>query len=127
MKTSELTGAALDWAVAKCEGKNEIRVFAPHCPTDRGWIEVRFNPEPRASTARYDPSDNWFFGGPIIERHPISIASPSLLRDEWRAMIDSESKHAWTMQDGPTPLVAAMRCYVESKMGEEIDVPEELK
>jgi len=30
-------------------------------------------------------------------------------------------------QDGPTPLIAAMRCYVASKLGEEVDVPEELK
>jgi hypothetical protein len=27
---------------------------------------------------------------------------------------------------GHTPLIAAMRCYVASKLGEEIDVPEEL-
>jgi hypothetical protein len=29
--------------------------------------------------------------------------------------------------DGPTPLIAAMRCYVASKLGDEIDIPEELK
>ena len=27
---------------------------------------------------------------------------------------------------GPTPLIAAMRCYVASKLGDEVDVPEEL-
>ena len=27
---------------------------------------------------------------------------------------------------GPTPLIAAMRCYVASKLGEEVEIPEEL-
>jgi len=27
---------------------------------------------------------------------------------------------------GPTPLIAAMRCFVASKLGEEVDVPQEL-
>jgi hypothetical protein len=30
-------------------------------------------------------------------------------------------------EDGPTQLVSAMRCYVGSKLGNEVDVPEELK
>lgn len=28
--------------------------------------------------------------------------------------------------EGPTPLIAAMRCYVASKLGDEVDIPEEL-
>ncbi|MNW06473.1 hypothetical protein D3C71_2028910 [compost metagenome] len=28
--------------------------------------------------------------------------------------------------DGPTPLIAAMRCYVASRVGDEVDLPEEL-
>ncbi len=59
ISTSELTGSALDWAVAVARGYKEIRVFSPNRPSDRGWIEVRFNPEPKASTARFDPSENW--------------------------------------------------------------------
>jgi hypothetical protein len=30
------------------------------------------------------------------------------------------------MQNGPTPLIAAMRCYVASKFGDEVETPEEL-
>jgi hypothetical protein len=29
-------------------------------------------------------------------------------------------------EEGPTPLIAAMRCYVASKLGDYIDIPEEL-
>jgi hypothetical protein len=28
---------------------------------------------------------------------------------------------------GPTPLIAAMRCYVASKLGDEIEIPENLR
>ena len=27
---------------------------------------------------------------------------------------------------GPTPLIAAMRCYVTSKLGDEVEIPEAL-
>jgi len=41
--------------------------------------------------------------------------------DEWEA-------ETWGyISEGPTPLIAAMRCYVLSKLGEEIEIPEELK
>ena len=30
------------------------------------------------------------------------------------------------MATGPTPLIAAMRCYVRAKLGDEINIPEEL-
>jgi hypothetical protein len=29
--------------------------------------------------------------------------------------------------EGPTPLIAAMRCYVQSRLGDEVDVPKELQ
>lgn len=32
-------------------------------------------------------------------------------------------RHYW---QGPTTLIAAMRCYVASKLGDEVEVPEEL-
>jgi hypothetical protein len=30
------------------------------------------------------------------------------------------------MQYGDTPLIAAMRCYVASKLGDEVEIPKEL-
>ena len=90
MKITELTGAALDWAVAKCEG------------------------EPV-----YSYSTNWLFGGPIIERERININDFG--GEGWEAD-DSLGRYGY----GPTPLIAAMRCYVASKLGEEVDVPTEL-
>jgi hypothetical protein len=94
MKTSELTGAALDWAVAICE------------PT-------QCNPD------HYSPSTDWAQGGPIIERE----------RTEFDFKEDTQMFHAYDgLQSGtgPTHLIAAMRCYVASQLGDEVEIPKEL-
>ena len=135
MKTSELTGAALDWAVAKAEGLLEPKEFfgklvAPVVLDMEYWTDgnpmVRLNPCPDVYyRAEYDPSTSWQHGGPIIEEEVISLIHPK--HDCWTAhcydkTLDDES---YTL-DGPTPLIAAMRCYVASKLGDDVDVPEEL-
>ena len=135
MKTADMIGPALDWAVAKAQGRKEIRVFGRTRPSDRGWIEVRFNLDPRATTARFDPSENWSQGGPLIEREKFEIFWHHM-DQRWFAANNQCAK--WDDQtgeyiegsdckcDGPTPLIAAMRCYVASKLGDEVDVPKEL-
>lgn len=98
MKTSELTGAALDWAVAKCEGRKD---------NDFGWW-----------WDNYKPSTEWSQGGPIIERERITvIAMPN---GSWATSTPLHTFHQ------PTPLIAAMRCYVASKLGDTIEIPQEL-
>ena len=127
MKTSELSGNQLDWAVAKAQGYKEIKIFARHRHTDRGWIEVRFNPEPKAATASYYPSEDWGFGGPIIDREKIGFVmrfEPEHGDDtRWMAIY---YKGGTSNHYGPTQLIAAMRCYVASKLGDEVEVPKEL-
>ena len=100
MKTSELTGAALDWAVAKCEGLLH----------DDGTV-----------SDYWQPSELWEQGGPIIEREKIAVWHRG---DEWpwRAQ-QSDTSH---LKGGTTPLIAAMRCYVASKLGKEVEIPKEL-
>ena len=98
MKTSELTGAALDWAVAKCEGINYVK------------DDVRF----RGAYARKYSTD-WAQGGPIIEREKISVWARD---DEWAAESFVPNQQGLECV-GPTPLIAAMRCYVASKQGEQ--------
>ena len=113
MKTSELTGAALDWAVAKCEGieviamKDELAIFLD--PADDGSLnEMPIN-----------YSTDWAQGGAIIERECISLFN-CYGDSEWSANTEGYEYHA------TTPLEAAMRCYVASKLGDEVKVPEEL-
>jgi hypothetical protein len=114
MRTSELTEAALDWAVADCEGKG-IEFEDPADP----WLTldgIAYQP-----LHSYTPSTDWAQGGPIIEREKINLGS-----------VLCEGQEFWTAtmylaeSEGPTPLIAAMRCYVASKMGDEVEVPDEL-
>ena len=124
MKTSELTGPALDWAVAKAEGlKTDIPSWA-----DTPWVRCT---DP--SGVQYvcpEFSTNWSRGGPIIERELICVdagdGSYAPLR-KWAAWCaDNAPVKAAAEYHGPTPLIAAMRCYVASKLGDEVDVPKEL-
>lgn len=113
MKTSELTGAALDWAVAKCEGVTEGK--------DSAWYYDRRD--------AYNYSTDWSQGGPIIEREKLDVVYQAGGRgDEWTCFANDTDDNLNSIEAyGPTPLIAAMRCYVASKLGYEVDVPEELK
>ena len=104
IKTSELKDLALDWAVhqAWCEGACHDEAFPSY-------------------------STNWAPSGPIIEREGICVFEES--DRTWTA-----NSYRYTDLDiplyseqGRTPLVAAMRCYVASKLGYEVEIPEELK
>lgn len=114
--TSELTGTALDWAVAKCERKNGIL----HDDGITRCIVVASASGVYKGTFR--PSFNWGQGGPIMERERISVWPFDDVT--WRADDPEEALLEPTV--GPTPLIAAMRCYVASKMGDRIEIPEEL-
>lgn len=131
MKTSELSGIALDWAVGKCEGHG---INGPYAGTD--WVFCFAEPDGSDGDAIPEYSTDWDQGGPIIEREGINIFKYSKLDerepDKWcghkavlrRAMDGLEYTAALTL-DGPTPLIAAMRCYVASKLGDEVEIPKE--
>lgn len=124
MKTAELQGAALDWAVAKCEGATNLwyDTVATH------WITLDGKDRALRSgwAQSYLPSTDWSQGGPIIERENICLTHPKY--DCWTAIgQDSTDLDAPLYQeDGPTPLIAAMRCFVSSKLGDEVEIPKEL-
>ena len=116
MKTSELSGAALDWAVAKCEPDDTLAIY---------FDEVTGEPlyhDDWQDNQMYKPSTDWAQAGPIIEREWIDLhcVNDSL----WEA--ECPAFGGLAMQNGPTPLIAAMRCYCASKLGDEVDIPKEL-
>ena len=110
IKTAGLIDTALDWAVAEC---NYVTCYFDHkgrLMEERGdlsWV--------------YAPSTDWSQGGPIIERELITL-QPVVNPTGWMA----RSQKFDSVFEGPTPLIAAMRCYVASKMGDEIELPKEL-
>ena len=69
-------------------------------------------------------STDWAVGGPIIERHRIEICH--LDNGEWRAQLKNQGWGFHCRHYGETPLIAAMRCYVASQLGDQVDVPEAL-
>lgn len=130
IKTSELQGATLDWAVSKCEIPNDVRDNR-----QRFWIHPN-NPK-LICRQTYNHEDNpkgyelccystsWSQAGPIIEREGINVFIDDAESTwHWGAGIYLKEKYYGF---GDTPLVAAMRCYVASKLGDEVEVPEELK
>jgi hypothetical protein len=147
VKTSELAGPALDWAVAKCEG-----LLAFGWQVDMGLLKITLS---TGETEGFQPSTNWALGGPIIEREEISVIrleDGSVVDDEgyWVAggvprygavigeyfsddiLRTSCGEHCGDIYqigtglvvEGPTPLIAAMRCFVASQLGDEVDVPD---
>jgi len=126
MKTSELTDLALIWAVAKGEGVHVVMARG-------GWFVFdSYEDDPPAGVNEYNddrwqvytPSTDWAQGGPILERECIEIScihTTGWTPDTWTA------RHPQRFRaKGPTPLIAAMRCFVASKLGDDIEVPEEL-
>jgi len=103
MKTINLTGDALDWAVDK-----SLNLNTPY----NSWGQT-------GKVPLY--SADWAQGGPIIEAWAIDVGT---YRGAWRAARHVGS--APTYGYGPTPLIAAMRCYVASKLGDDVEIPEAL-
>lgn len=139
MKTSELTGHALNWAVAMAEGD---KVYRPRLGRPSDWDKEAYLADGsddrwvvRVENRRvahfvdwtYNPSGDWMQGGPIIEREGISTVQQGYA-SEWVASVYNYNEGDWRLHTtGPTPLIAAMRCYVASKLGDEIEIPAELK
>jgi hypothetical protein len=115
MKTSELTGAALDWAVTRANYEINHETV---------WEQDR-------DTCEY--STDWAQAGPIIEREKIEIRES---KGRWIAMwwadnsgmVKNPAKRFEfnRMTKGETPLIAAMRCYVASRLGDDVTVPDGL-
>jgi len=155
MKTSDLIGKALNWAVGKCEGtlgqkpdrcfdcahheERAIQDGSDHyCwhpeSKDLSWdsngdgpyfgegISVHHGVHRLCPINELTPepySTNWLQGGPIIEREKITISDAN---EGWVAGYNGTLSYF-----GPTPLIAAMRCFVASEMGDEVEIPEGLK
>lgn len=112
---SELTGPALDWAVAKAEE------FDGYLEDLGEGLCYEFHDGKRF--IKWNPSSSWRQAGPIIEQEGISIELNGWGGDEqWIAYIRHDEEVF-----AATPLIAAMRVYVASKLGDEVEIPEELK
>ena len=114
VKVNEATQAQLNWMVAKAEGIG----LGP-----RGFVVYYHEGEP----APWQPTTNWAQGGPIMEREKIDVLALRTDEGGFRAYhTPTHEAKTHTYAEGPTPLIAAMRCYVASELGDEVAVPDEL-
>jgi Protein of unknown function (DUF2591) len=144
VETDSLTGATLDWAVAKCENLPvEISRWGDFVLVDLSVtrpVGIRTHGDD-SQWAAYRPASDWSLGGPIIEREKLMLGYsndvlPSGAPIQWvcanparYVKFDADGDVSeWHLPDGygPTPLIAAMRCYVASKLGSVVKVPKEL-
>ena len=137
IKTAELIGRQLDYAVALSAWGTGFRydtiasywitIDGKHYVLSNGWSEDQC----------YTPSTNWLRGGPIIEREGIELlcnltateaarfSTPGVHAD-WQAFYRNR-RMTEERSFATTPLIAAMRCYCASKLGDTVEIPEELK
>ena len=119
VKTSEAEGQVLNYLVGRAEGRK------PSCYT--GIVRATAHPDFPDSPPIFGPelnySADWALAGPIIER---DIAKVERFSEAlWEATAYTKDAQD-IVQSGPTPLIAAMRCYVASQLGDEVEVPSEL-
>jgi hypothetical protein len=125
IKVSEATEIQIDWLVAKCEGIPLV-LLSPFKGV-KNFVMLGQNMKP--TSIEYTPTISWAQGGPIIEREQLEV-SPRYWNVEgwhWVAyVLGANNIDDNFEQRGSTPLIAAMRCYVASKLGDEIEIPDEL-
>lgn len=111
-QTTKLKGAALNWAVAIIEYGNKV-----HIHKDIAKPAVYLGNDD--CVTYFTPSTTWEQGGIILDREIKTLERDSY--EGWFAL----SNQGYTAT-GPTSLIATMRCYVLTKLGEEVDIPDEL-
>lgn len=125
IKTAELIGPALDWAVALAIAtsieKEAVGITDWVHRSIPSWlVKNPVKPNDELPAIGGSPSTDWAQGGPIIEREKIGVWWDG----NWHAKYDGCLHEE--VQDADAPLIAAMRCIVTSKLGNEVEIPEEL-
>ena len=119
VKVGEVSGAALDYLVLTCG-----ELDADSNITAKQFISMQ-------NQGYFLYSTDWEQGGPIIDREKIDLFTEKGTPESWVASMaryqNGERLVGWRIHMyGTTPLIAVMRCYVASKLGEVVKVPQEL-
>jgi hypothetical protein len=130
-KVAELEGTPLDKAVALANGWKYIEVRSPSMHVDGfgrdlpgrqsedayavgvEWVDA--NGKTHGNEFAFQPSKSWFHGGPIIERERIELWIAT--KTDWAGALEGRAQ-----MHGPTPLIAAMRAFVQAKLGDEVEL-----
>lgn len=128
VKVTNSTPLQLDWLVAKARGFDVYHSAMLNGHIMHGFWVSGYYPGDWNSwvpLSKIAATTDWAQGGPIIERENIGVVPQnegSLRRCAFRTTRDGEVFYHY----GATVLIAAMRCYITSKLGEEVEIPEAL-
>lgn len=117
VNTTELIGPSLDWAVEEALGYGNRYLEFWNIGGDKRFIYCQVG---------HSPSTSWDQGGPIIDREYIGVYPSQSISGTWASRPNHAMYFNQAHSYGPTPLIAAMRCFVTSKLGETVNVPVEL-
>ncbi|MDQ7510998.1 phage protein NinX family protein [Salmonella enterica] len=135
VKTAELSGRALDWAVARL---SRLPLFemglsgnwpGNHKVTEAslsGEILIRdltgqLTLEKSLHSSPYSPSTDWSQCGPLIAAYGVWLS------DKDGAFTASCKPHFdIAIYDAETPQIAICRAVVAARLGDEVDIPDEL-
>ena len=130
VKTAELKGVALDWAVAHATKAwtwaHEWYPTMTLDPTFRGVSDnapggrVRLVPNNpmRQDSQPFNPSTDWAQGGRLIEKHVTALNQSGT--ESWWAHAEDR------LGLGSAPLIAACRAIVAANIGATASIPKEL-
>lgn len=137
LKTKDLTGPALDWAVAKASDRlgkyirDDLRLGTSIIDIDfdeHRQLAVYVPGRKHDPYVPWAPSTDWAQGGPLIDASDIVEIVKGGYGESvyWEVISGMEDEPGHTMARGPTKLIAAFRCIVAAKLGDEVDIPDEL-
>ncbi|MDX7989165.1 DUF2591 domain-containing protein [Xenorhabdus sp. 12] len=112
LKTSELTGRALDYAVAKAQGLNVINFGGAIIHREADGDQL------------YKPTDYWHLCGQLIDTFGMELTN-ELVNDVW--IYYATCPHLMgEYQHGDTPRIAICHAVVAAELGNEVEIPDEL-
>lgn len=120
MKVCDLSGALLDYWVLRAEGWVDDRLHDMQLTRNGEYCIAGAAPKHAVGGHCWrSPSTDWAVAGPLIEREGIGVMKWEIPNDagmNWTA----RNLHADAHVDGPTPLIAAMRLFVQLWFGNEV-------
>ena len=135
IKTAELKGAALNYAVAVAEG------WTIYLPGKLMWLKRGVDARNSPITKPLDSlkySSDWALGGPIFDRKDINVVRCNDLyfpkgneygqyyEPYFKASLHAPLRGGGPVQFGPSRLIAGLRLVVFQELGDEVDIPDEL-
>ena len=116
VKTAELIGPALDWAVAQAIGADQVEFCVVGSAAFIACIH-------RGTWERnWRPSTDWSQCGPLIEKYDIHIAAPARILTYFKWHAQTKNVHCEDL----SLLVAVCRAVVSDRLGAVVSVPSRL-